>query len=93
MLLMVALQQLIGCRRLLMCPTQVADFKDFWAAAQAAGYEAYVAEPPETDPQVRLGCSAAVLPTHAVMPPTPLLLVLLCAASRGLRHGRVGMET
>lgn len=31
---------------------RVADFKDFWAAAQAAGYEAYVAEPPETDPQV-----------------------------------------
>ncbi len=51
-------------------PMQVADFKDFWAAAQAAGYEAYVAEPPETDPQVRLGVAgppscAALLPCHS----------------------------
>lgn len=37
------------------CPPapQVADFKDFWSAGQGAGYEVYVAEPPETDPQVR----------------------------------------
>lgn len=31
----------------------MADFKDFWSAGQAAGYEVYVAEPPETDPQAR----------------------------------------
>jgi hypothetical protein len=37
------------------CPApalQVADFRDFWSAGQGAGYEVYVAEPPETDPQV-----------------------------------------
>lgn len=48
---------------------QVADFKDFWAAAQAAGYEAYVAEPPETDPQVGLreGPCCLVTPNPAAV--------------------------
>ena len=33
------------------CP-QVCDFKDFWSAGQAAGYEVLVAEPAESDPEV-----------------------------------------
>jgi YLP motif-containing protein 1 len=37
-----------------------ADFKDFWVAGQAAGYEVFVAEMPESDPQVRLYLGDAV---------------------------------
>lgn len=35
---------------------RVADFKDFWAAGQAAGYEVFVVEMAEADPQVCGAC-------------------------------------
>ena len=38
---------------------QVSDFRDFWAAGQAAGYEVLVVEMPEGDPQVRQCWSCA----------------------------------
>jgi hypothetical protein len=63
LLVLVKLQQCFAeCTTFQSAPSlrlQVADFKDFWAAGQASGYDVMVAEPPETDPQVRPGFNAA----------------------------------
>lgn len=62
---------------------KVADFKDFWSAGQAAGYEVYVAEPAETDPQVCFERNAHgrskedVYRLSAEWEPTPAVYTLL----------------
>lgn len=35
--------------------TAATDYRDFWVAGQAAGFEVFVVEMPEADPQVCVG--------------------------------------